>query len=125
MKKTATLSDGTIVKKGDFVQGKSSGTKYKVLCIHGDRLWLIWLDSSNRNRYTTVLDRELVAYKEPDSWEKLKEDLQPARIENCEQMRRVFAGKGNCLGYSCTECKIDVYQGILTRAKKLAGVDDD
>ena len=58
------------------------------------------------------LDAELMYLTEPDSWEKLEEDVNLGCRDYCEK-------------YRLEECDYNMRVHMLDRAKKLAGIEDE
>jgi hypothetical protein len=99
---TVTLGDGTAARVGDMVMTPVSKRVYTVLASHADSLWLGCHDGNVG--YETIRSESLVAYVEPDSWDKLEadvgQDMSDATVEQAE-----------------------ILHDILIRAKKLAEVE--
>lgn len=117
----------------ELLYGKVSGEEYEVVCFifrPSMRQWRVELKRRNNFR---IYETERFTLSQPDSWEKLEEDLDRV-VENkdsfystaCAYMNKGAATCNDCRlhGHNTSSCTVEMFKDVVSRIRKLMGEDD-
>lgn len=120
--------DGEPVKVGDeiYVSGNKRLVRRMTAIFKEDGVSWSFVVSRNVagvNRIETIPNpvSEKISHKEPDSWEKLEEDL--TRALNGEPIRYCLVRGIDYEGVSCNDIPANICQDAIRRAKKLSELE--
>lgn len=115
-----------------LLYGEVSGDKYEVVCFNFSPSMRQWRVKLKRRDDLGIYTTDIFTLTQPDSWEKLEDDLDRV-IENkdsfystaCAYMNQGIATCNDCRlhGHNTSSCTDEMFKDVVSRIRKLRGED--
>lgn len=116
----------------ELLYGKVSGDEYEVVCFNFSPSMRRWRVKLKRRDDLGIYATDSFTLSQPDSWEKLEEDLDRV-VENkdsfystaCAYMNKGVATCNDCRlhGHNTSSCTDEMFKDVVSRIRKLRGED--
>lgn len=115
-----------------LLYGEVSGDEYEVVCFNFSPSMRRWRVKLKRRDDVGIYATDAFTLSQPDSWEKLEEDLDRV-VENkdsfystaCAYMNQGGATCNDCMlhGHNTSSCTDEMFKDVVSRIRKLRGED--
>lgn len=116
-----------------LLYGEVSGDEYEVVCFNFSPSMRQWRVKLKRRDDFGIYTTDVFTLSQPDSWEKLEEDLDRV-AENkdsfystaCAYMNKGVATCNDCRlhGHNTSSCTDEMFKDVVSRIRKLRGDDE-
>lgn len=116
-----------------LLYGKVSGEEYEVVCFNFRPIMRQWMVELKRRDDLGIYATESFTLSQPDSWEKLEEDLDRV-VENKDAFYSTACAYMNQGGATCNDCRFhshntrsctdEMFKDVVSRIRKLRGEDE-
>lgn len=116
-----------------LLYGKVSGEEYEVVCFNFRPSVRRWRVKLKRRDDLGIYATDAFTLSQPDSWEKLEEDLDRV-VENKDSFYSTACAYMNQGGATCNDCRLhshntrsctdEMFKDVVSRIRKLRGDDE-